>query len=337
MQIRSLFLALVGAAALASLAACSVDNSSFPVSHEGSQSRSRIALDYAPSGVAPQFLERIRVIGQVRGVHPNTPGPRDLAVSDFATGGDEILDHNYALEQFISDPTGCPDGNFYDRNGRLYNADYCGSAVTEYDQSGSLIFTYAAAGMNYPVDVTTDRANDVYVDDYGPGRASVVVEFRQGNSTPVESCPTGLANEGIAVDTSGAVFVAGNDTSTGLGKLLEYSRGLAGCPTPTTLGVTLSFAGALQIDNAHNLVACDQNVGVDIIPPPYTSIAKTITGAQDAFHVALNKVNGKIFITDAGSQTVLVDLYPSGTPFLVLGSANGLTAPASATANPSSP
>ncbi len=88
--------------------------------------------------------------------------------------------------------------------------------------------------------------------------------------------------------------------------------------------ITLGFAGGLQVDNHARLVACDQGVGVDIIPPPYTSISSTITGAADAFHVALNKKNTRVYIADLGSGDVLVDKYPSGTNITTVGSANGL-------------
>jgi DNA-binding beta-propeller fold protein YncE len=288
---------------------------------------------HAPTGVAPQFLQSIH-FGRTASVRPNTPGPKDLAVSDFGTGGVEILDHNYAMEGAISDATFCPDGNFYDKSGHEYDADYCGSAVTEYKGNGTLLFTYAAAGLSNPVGVTTDSANNVYAADFGGGGASIVVEFPQGNSTPTASCSTGLANEGIAVDSNGAVFVSGNNPNTGAGNIVEYPNGLAGCPTPTVLGVTLGFAGGLQVDRAHNLVACDQFAGIDIIPSPYTSISSTITGFSDPFHVAINHHNGKIFVADPGNANVQVDLYPSGTPFMTLSGANGLVDPASVATNP---
>jgi DNA-binding beta-propeller fold protein YncE len=333
MRVPASIRGLGAVAALALLAGCSNSGSTLPANNINTQSHSRDMHVRALTGVAPQFLQSLH-IGRFRGVNPNTPGPRDLAVSDLGTGADEVLDHNYALEGTVTDATFCPDGNFYDRKHRLYNADYCGSAVTEYDTSGNLMFTYSASGLSNPVGVTVDSANNVYAADYGGGSASIVVEFPQGNSTPSASCSTGLANEGVAVDSSGAVFVSGNNPSTGVGTLLEYPNGLAGCPTPTTLGATLGFAGGLQVDHAHNLVACDQNVGVDIIPPPYSSVSSTITGAADTFHVAINKKNGKIFIADPTNADVLVDLYPSGAPFMVLNSANGLSDPASVAVNP---
>jgi hypothetical protein len=334
MRIPTSVKTLGAVAAIALLAGCSGNSSTLPASNISSQSHVRQSHVRALTGVAPKFLESLR-FGHVHGVNPNTPGPRDTAVSDFGTAATEVLDHTYTLEQTIADANNCPDGNFYDKNHRLYDADYCAAAVTEYSNSGTLLFSYAASGMSNPVGVTTDSANNVYAVDYGGGSASIVVEFPQGSSTPIASCSTGLANEGVVVDSStGAVFVSGNNPSTGAGNIIEYASGLSGCPTPTTLITSLSFAGGMQMDKAKNLVACDQLVGVDIIPPPYTTIGSTITGASDSFHVAINHHNGKIFIADPGFADVLVDKYPSGAPFMTLGSSNGLSDPAGVAVNP---
>jgi len=334
MRIPMTIKALSAVAALALLAGCSGNGSALPGNGTTAQSHARVAIVHPQTGVAPQFLQSIN-FGHKASVLPDTPGPKDLAVSDFGTGGVEVLDHNYAQEGAITDPAGCPDGNFYDKSGHEYDADYCAGEITEYKGNGSLLFTYTASGMGDPAGVTTDSANNVYAADYGSGSPSIVVEFPQGNTTPIASCSTGLSNEGIAVSSSGAVFVSGNSPNTGLGVLLEYPSGLAGCPTPTTLGVSLTFAGGLQIDKSNNLVACDQLApGVDIIPPPYSSVSSTITGFSDPFHVAINHHNGKIFVADPGLADVQVDLYPSGTPFATLSSANGLVDPASAATNP---
>jgi DNA-binding beta-propeller fold protein YncE len=334
MRISTTLKGLSAVAAVALLAGCSSSSSTLPSSSISNQSHVRAQHARALTGVAPQFLRSINFSRPVGHVNPNTPGPRDLAVSDFV-GTVEILNRTYALERVVTDTTGCPDGDFYDQKGRLYDADYCAAAVTEYTANGTPIFTYTDASLANPVGVTTDAANNVYAVDFGGGGASVVVEFPQHNTTAVASCATGLANEGVAVDTNGAVFVDGEDPNTGLGVILEYPNGLAGCPTPTTLPVSTGFPGGMQIDKAHNLVLCDQSAGIDIIPPPYTSISSTIvTGASDNFHVALNRKNGKMFIADPGLADVLVLLYPSGTPFTVLGSANGLGDPAGVATNP---
>jgi len=333
MRISATFKTMGAVAALALLAGCSNSGSALPSGNVTAQSHARAAHARALTGVAPQFLQSINFGHPAAHVSPDTPGPKDLAVSDFV-GAVEILDRTYALERVVTDPSGCPDGDFYDVHGRLYDADYCASEVTEYTPNGTLKFTYTAAGLSNPVGVTTDAASNVYAVDFGGGNPSIVVEFPQGNTTPSASCSTGLANEGVAVDSSGAVFVDGENPNSGLGVVLEYPNGLAGCPTPTTLPVSLGFPGGMQIDNAHNVLVCDQAAGIDIIPPPYTSISSTIPGGADNFHVAINRKNGKIFIADPADADVLVDLYPSGTSFAVLGSANGLFDPAGVATNP---
>ncbi|HEY5095875.1 MAG TPA: hypothetical protein VII69_12235 [Candidatus Eremiobacteraceae bacterium] len=332
MRISATSKVLGAVAALALLAGCSSSSSIVPAARVADLSHERAEHSRALTGVAPQFLQSIDFAHPVAHVNPDTPGPRDLAVSDFV-GTVEILNRTFAPKRIVADPTGCPDGDFYDIRGRLYDADYCAGEVTEYTPNGTLMFTYTASGMANPVSVTTDAANNVYAVDFRGTSASIVVEFPQGNSTPTASCFTGLENEGVAVDSTGAVFVDGADPNTDLGVILEYPNGLAGCPTPTTLPVSLGFPGGMQIDNAHNLVVCDQSAGIDFIPPPYNSIL-TMPGAKDNFHVAINRRNGKMFIADPVNAQVLVELYPGGALVGVLFGPNGLTDPAGVATNP---
>ena len=244
---------------------------------------------------------------------------RDLAVTDYAANT-YILNRRYHLVTTLGGFGGA-DGDRYDTHGNLYVVDYVGGVVDEYNPSHSLIAQYSS-GTSNPINVTTDAAGNVYVADYG---GETIVEFPQGVNTPSASCSTGIANEGVAVDSHHDVFVSGNaSVSGGPGLLAEFKGGLSSCNETSLSAITLGFAGGLQVDNHARLVACDQSVGVDIIPPPYTSISSTITGAADAFHVALNKKNTRVYIADLGSGDVLVDKYPSGTNITTVGSANGL-------------
>lgn len=281
------------------------------------------------TGVAPQFLSMLH-FGHSAPRPDVCPKPRckgmlkDIAVSDFGSGAVEVLNRKYALSSTITSGLDEPNGNYYDNQGNLYVANDAGNNVTEYSPAGSLIFTYSAKQID-PVDVSTDKNRNVYVADFGDAAASVVLKYSQGSNLLSAGCGTGLANEGVAVDKSGNVFVSGNNPSTGTGVLLEYAGGLSGCAS-TTLGVTLGFAGGLQIDRHGNLLACDQDAGVDIIPPPYTAIGSTISSS--CFHHALNKRQNLIFIAQpAPTANVLVDEYPSGTAVTTLGSANGLSNP----------
>jgi hypothetical protein len=290
-------------------------SSSASLARAQSQARGSARSGGALPGVVPH-------IAQVEPSHVLTAeaakGPKDLAVTDYA-GNTYIFNHAYHLATTIGGFGGA-DGDRYDSQGNLYVADYVNGVVNEYNASDSLVTQYSS-GTSNPINVTTDAAGNVYVADYGGG---TVVEFPQGVNTPSQSCSTGLGNEGVAVDAKHNVFVSGNESASGPGTLVEYKGGLAGCNETLLNGVTLGFAGGLQIDKHHNLVACDQGVGVDIIPPPYTSVKSTITGAADSFHVALNKKNTLIYIADLGNSDVLVDKYPSGTNETTIGAANGL-------------
>jgi hypothetical protein len=294
-----------------------------------------------PSGSSNAFLSRaqsqahgsVRSGGARPGVVPNAAqaepvhvfteaamaAPKDIAVTDYAANT-YILNRRYHLVTTLGGFGGA-DGDRYDAHGNLYVVDYVNGVVDEYNPSHSLIMQYSS-GTSNPINVTTDAAGNVYVADYG---GETVVEFPQGVNTPSASCSTGMANEGVAVDSHHDVFVSGNaSVSGGPGLLAEFKGGLSSCNETSLSGISLNFAGGLQVDNHGRLVACDQSVGVDIIPPPYTSISSTITGAADAFHVALNKKNTRIYIADLGSGDVLVDKYPSGTNLTTIGSANGL-------------
>ncbi|MEO7201609.1 MAG: hypothetical protein ABI431_02885 [Candidatus Tumulicola sp.] len=240
-------------------------------------------------------------------------------VTDFGTDDAIVLNKKYQVAQTITDGLDGADGDFIDGKGNVYVGNYGGLNVREYATgSSSPLFTYSS-GLADPIDVTTDTKGNVYVDDYS---ADNVVEFPQGSNTPSATCPTGLGNECVAVDSAGDVFVSGNN-SNGTGNIVEFKKGPKGFKA-TALGATLEFAGGLQIDTKGDLVACDQDQGVDIIPKPYTSVSSTITGAADTFHVALTSNNKTIYIADAATGDVLVDKFPSGTPITTLGSAQGI-------------
>jgi hypothetical protein len=118
------------------------------------------------------------------------------------------------------------------------------------------------------------------------------------------------------------VFVAYNDNNAGVAHIAKYNNGLAGCHE-AVLGVTLVFAGGMQMANNRSLVVCDQSAGaVDIIAPPYNMVTHSITGYTDAFHHSLK------FVADNGAHVVYVQNYPSGSLVTTLGSSNGLVNPA---------
>lgn len=260
-------------------------------------------------------------------------GLKRLAVSDFGTGAVEILSTRGEQTGTISKDLIHPDGDWYDKKGNLYIADYTGVDVQEYATSGaSPTFTYSAKLID-PVSVTTDAKGDVFVGDYDDGAQSgTVTEYAQQSNKTKYQCEPGGAVEGVAVDKNGDVFASYNAPAGGA-NIVEYKGGLGSC-AGTILGVTLSYAGGIVVDKNNDLVACDQTAGVvDIIKPPYSSVSSSITGFSEPFHVALNKSNELLFVADVVKAEVFVDKYPSGTSYTTLGPANGLSDPAGVAAH----
>jgi len=319
MRIDPLAVALAGAVALAAGPVSAMPR------HGALRSQARTISLRERTGIAPQFASMLR-FGLKLPPRPNGTGvPINLAVSDLETNTVVVLNMSYLPEEIISSGINYPDGDWYDSKHNLYVANAVGVTVQQYDASYNNVATYSANLID-PIDVTVDKRGNVYVADYGNISPSVVVEYPQGSNTPIATCSTGMANEGVAVDKNGAVFVSGS--MEGIGKIVEYPSGLAGCPTPTTLGVTLGYAGGLRIDKHNNLVACDQVAQVvDIIPPPYNTISRTITGADDPFRIAFNMQQTLLYIADPADGEVHVYKYASGKNFQTLGSFNGLSDP----------
>jgi len=323
LRIKSALLpAALASAAL--LAACSGNGSGTQSALPGNtmQSQSHILSLAERSGIAPQFLSILHAATPAK--HKKHKGLKELVVSD--TGLGELVEFNNKYVETGDIVDSGVDGDWVDRRENAYSANYSALTANEYNKGGSLVATYSTS-LTDPVDVTTDTKGNVYVANYGSSGAAVV-EYPQGSNTPSNTCNTGLNNEGIATDKKCDVFLSGNNPNTGSGTLLEYKGGLSGC-SATTLGATLTFAGGLQIANNGDLIACDQLSGVDIIPPPYSTVSKTITvsGGSDYFHDALDQKNKTLFIADAGTAEVYVVSFPAGTLLKTLGASNGLSLP----------
>jgi len=324
--------AFLASAAVGLLAGCSGSGPSSSVSslpgtmNSSTQSRVHSSFGRDGSGVAPQYLQFVHFGHTAARAATGTP-PGDVAVTDFSTNNIEVLNSSYQLEQTITDGGG-PDGDWYDALENLYVANYSAVSVTQYKHDATTPdFTYTS-GLSDPINVRTDAKGNVYVADYGFGSASVVVEYPPMTNTPSNSCNTGLANEGLAIDKAGNVFVSGNN-SAGSANIVEYKGGLSGCHA-TTLPPTLSFSGGMTIDKHGTLIVEDQtNHAVDLIKKPYHSISGTCgSGYSDPFHVAINGPQNLLFVADLGTATVDVLNYPACTLNTTLTSANGFTSPA---------
>jgi hypothetical protein len=286
--------------------------------------------------------------GAAHGPPPSTGNPKELAISEWTASpyfaAVAILNNVFKPVRTITTGLTCPRGDWIDAHGTLYVADYCkprAGAVQEYPAGKSApSFTYTGTLMGvHPclgdtINVTTDSADHVYaVDDNGNSPCGAylnVFEFPQHKNKPIAYCtPTTILSlgAGVAIDSTGDVFVSFNGPSSSGGYIDEYVGGLRGCPA-TALGVTFTSVGGLQVDKHDNLVVADTGAGtVDIIAPPYSSITSAIPGFSMPTNVALNKKQTELFVADHGTGVVDVLAYPSGAPITVLGASRGVTEP----------
>ncbi len=321
-----LTVALVSGVAL--LAACSSNGLSGSPSALSSttqvQTQSGLS-DLARPGIAPPFLSGLHVA--IPAKQATTGVPAELNVAD--RGLNEVLEFNNTYKSTGTIRDSGPDADWIDAKDNLYVSNFSRGNVTvnEYNKADALIFTYSN-GLTEPVDVTTDTTGNVIVANLNGyhERVGTVVVYPQGKNTASVTCNTGLANEGVAVDSKGDLFVTGY--FSGSGQIIEYKGGLTSQCSATTLAPTLSSPGGIQVDMKDDLVVCDQ-LTVDIIPPPYTSIRKkiTVSGGSDYLHDALTGDNKLLFIADPNAAVVDVVNYPSGTLVKQLNSSNGLSSP----------
>jgi hypothetical protein len=257
--------------------------------------------------------------------------PRDLYIADAGTNEVDLLrNKTYRDVGVITNGVSGPQDVFLDRQGRLYVANATTSDVTEYapGNTSAPIFTYSAHVV-FPDAVTTDARGNVFEGDANGS----INEYFQGSNGVVASCSQGGNVDGVAVDSSGDVFVDVFVLPSGPAELVEYPGGLSKC-SATILGATLSAAGGVALDNNRNLLVCNGGE-VSVIDPPYTNVTRTI-GSGFAFTIAvtLNKSNTLAFVSDSTNNTVTVVRYPRGTNLTVLGIANGLKAPLGAVDQP---
>lgn len=226
-----------------------------------------------------------------------------------------------------------PYGVWLDRKGNLYEAEQ--DNVSEYapgNLDGSAPnFVYQPFDQAQPVAVTTDAHDNVFVTSANSGTVS---EYFQGD-TRKPSLACGIQNAssifGVAVDSSGDVFVAVTVgyTNVNADYIAEYPGGLRGCNLQDT-GILLTdqeILGGMVFDNNDNLLVAN-GTRVLVIDPPYSSITTTIgSGFANATDVTLNKKNSMAYVTDMRNGTVTLVGYPGGTNLTVLGGRNGLYAP----------
>lgn len=231
-----------------------------------------------------------------------------------------------------------PDGIWSDQK-YLYVANDAvgnnGADVEEYRPNRTApIFTYANGLSGNISSVSTQMLGNVhyvFITGGSSGSAGFVKELKRDTNTVIATCYPAAAPStatGVAVDANGNVFVGYNPG--GSGRIIEYVGGLSGC-NGSVLPMLFGVVGDMVLDSAGRLVVCDPSVGViDLVDPPYTSIAGTLgSGWFSPTFVSIRANNQRAYVADngAGFHVVKVLQYPSGTLLHTFTSADGLAGP----------
>ena len=312
---------LLTAGAVALLAGCagaSHDAASMPPATGSSQLTVRGVL---PTGNVVRFAGPARVLSQLAPIGPaRARVEKDLFVSDTGSNVFELKNKTYHEVGDITSGISGSDGVFVDKKGNVYVANVDAADVTEYKRGkGSPICTYSAS-LRDPITVTVDNSGNVYVADFNslqnPG---YIDKYAQCSNTVAKQYDVSSGPEGVAVDSSGDIFVSYFGSAGG-----NFEEFVGGSTTPTALGATVSSPAGLILDKHGNLIADDQSGNIDVIAPPYGSATVLESGLSDPFHCALNKKENLLFNANHGSTTVTVYKYPSGSLIYTIGTSNGI-------------
>jgi DNA-binding beta-propeller fold protein YncE len=243
-------------------------------------------------------------------------GLKDLYVADYDTGKIFLFKNNgFEPDGSITSGISGPWDITLDRLGNLYVANAAGGNITEYAPGASNpSFTYSY-GMISPRLVSVDQHGNVFETDFTDyEHKGQVSEFSQGSNFPIYSCSL-FAPWGVATDASGDVFVDYNASQGGDGHIAEFKGGLAGC-SPIQLGAHVEKATGIVLDRRRDILIGDFSKGrVDVIPPPYSTIASHLdTGGDGPTFISIDRTNERVFASTPSSygNHVMVWDYASG-------------------------
>jgi hypothetical protein len=225
----------------------------------------------------------------------------------------------------------CTSGMTFDSSGRLWvisNPSGCSapfpSVIQVFQppvtQSSTPVLTFALPGTGDKDSLTFDSSGNLWVED---NFNSTVSEFSgpftsSHTLTPALTLSTGInAPSGVAVDTSGSVYVA-NNTSSGTNSIAVFHTPVSASTVPTFLN-GLHGPGGLIFDSQGNLYASSNpNVGASIVrynsnnlgngATPSIVDSAGLTGQPYEANFAWDAL-GNLYVADCGSAAS-VKVYP---------------------------
>jgi sugar lactone lactonase YvrE len=271
-------------------------------------------------------------------VSPTTAGPYSYTLSCTGAGGTSPVSSVVLNVTAPSPPVAISNPNALKiHNGKLYVANSGSGQVLIYSPgpSGTMVQQPALnlkAGLSNPVRLAFDTTGDLFVSDIGNN--SVVVFDPSGNQLSAATISV-QRPLGVAVDTTGVVYVAEN--TAGALAVFRYPSGLSAAPTAATTwsidstGLMFTAPGDVAFGGGNVLLAVASNAIAFYSPASLQMTSGSLVPAQPAITSGINGPTGIAF--DAGSNIYVTNYYPgtvteytaSGTPVaLALSGTSGM-------------
>jgi streptogramin lyase len=326
-----------------------------------SWSRASLAVLVAGLKLAAYSLTSVHLVGFVAFLACAAPArAQSLTFTHFAgsTGGGDSIDASGSAARFNS-----PQGVAVDGSGNVYVADRVNSTIRKITPAGvvttlagtagslgSADGTGSAARFYNPWGVAVDGSGNVYVADYGNHTirkitpAGVVTTLAGTAGSQGSADGTGSAARfsfplGVAVDGSGNVYVAENNTirkitPAGVVTTLAGTAGSSGSADGTGSAARFYQPWGVAVDGSGNVYVADsRNHTIRKITPAgvVTTLAGTAgssgsangTGSAARFYypygVAVDS-SGNVYVADTSNQTIRT-ITPAGVVTTLAGTA----------------
>jgi DNA-binding beta-propeller fold protein YncE len=203
-----------------------------------------------------------------------------------------------------------PNGEAIDAAGNLYVANADGATVTVYSPGGSKPIRTYRRGLSNPLTPAIGGDGTLYISNFNSDGSGEILEYHPNQLRPFFKIPLTGGAIGVALDSSNNLYVSEYGST---GRILKFKPG---SKTGKDLGISLSFAGRLIVDQQGNIIVCDQGApAVDVFPPGATQPSQQIKGGfVDPFALALNKTSSKLYVADGAGNDVYIYSYPSLNP-----------------------
>jgi hypothetical protein len=229
-----------------------------------------------------------------------------------------------------------------DASGNAYVANAGAAEVLEFAPGGTGIIQTFSQTLHHPVNVAVDTHRIVYVADQN-SRSSEIVEFAPSGGAPIRSVatPDGVTPRGVAVDSSGNLFVSISGIGdfwpppTGVGEckaisgVYEYLAGSTQPPTHIGSGGIQQWG--LALDAAANLYEsdyCITNTIWTFSPPAYSGPAVKYPGTySEPIYMTIGRGNVIAIPNANGGSGGYVTVQDIGGVLLPITITNGLQGP----------